>query len=145
MRNHQNNQSNHNNHNNIHKSLLDDNKSVTSSVPSIPEDASQASSNNDNSTNGSSSNNGNARSNLLAEIRKGKELRKTQAQERRQQMLENAVTTNGANGSATAGNGPEKGGFVDVANVLLSRRMFLKDSSDDDTSTFGTEGDDDDW
>ena len=112
------------------KQKSEDNKSVTSSVPSIPEDASQGSSSN-NDTN-------NARSNLLAEIRKGKELRKVQAQERRAQMLESAVNQDesGQQKSQT---------FVDVANVLLSRRMFLKDSSDDDTSTFGTEGDDDEW
>merc|ERR1712060_264658 len=98
-----------------------DSKSISSSVPSIPEDTSQG------------SNDINARSNLLAEIRKGKELRKVQQQEKDRFMMEAAV-----NEGKKIGPG---GISVNVADILNTRRMFLKDSSDEET----TELSDEDW
>lgn len=113
-----------------HSKSYDDNKSITSSAPSIPEDQnSQTSSNNTTD---------NHRNNLLAEIRKGKELRKVAREEQRQEMLNHAVETKVKD--------TDPNSFVNVANVLFSRRMFLKDSSDEeDTSTYGTGTDDDEW
>merc|ERR1712226_623110 len=76
-----------------------------------------------------------ARSNLLAEIRKGKQLRKAQAEEKAAASYQNAVKPVSASG------------FVDVAALLASRRIFIKDDSEDEetSSTFGTEEDDDEW
>ena len=108
--------------NNHHLNLLhqdQDTKSISSSVPSIPEDTSQG------------SNEINARSNLLAEIRKGKELRKVQQQEKDRFLLEAAVDESKARGP----------GGINVADILNTRRMFLKDSSDEET----TELSEDDW
>merc|ERR1712176_317208 len=108
--------------NNHHLNLLhqdQDTKSISSSVPSIPEDTSQG------------SNEINALSNLLAEIRKGKELRKVQQQEKDRFLLEAAVDESKARGP----------GGINVADILNTRRMFLKDSSDEET----TELSEDDW
>ena len=52
------------------------------------------------------------------------------------------------NFQAAAGGGVSANGFVDVAALLASRRMFIKDDSDtneETSSTFGTEEDDDEW
>lgn len=75
------------------------------------------------------------RSNLLAEIRKGRQLRKIQAQDKKEKEL-----------TAAAG-GASANGFVDVAALLASRRMFIKDDSENEetSSTFGTEEDDEEW